>query len=90
VDRRYYECNEDKWIKVVQQSVERKTTDEIENIMQAIIAMFSSFVKLKSLPGNCDITQQNPVWIFRNFTNIFFHVLYMDVTFMTAEKMGGS
>ena len=90
VDRRYYECNEDKWMKVVQQSVERKTTDEIENIMQAIIAMFSSFVKLKSLPGNCDITQQNPVWIFRNFTNIFFHVLYMDVTFMTAEKMGGS
>jgi hypothetical protein len=36
--------------------------------------------------GNYNITQQNPVWIFRNFTNIFVHDLYMDVTFMTAEQ----
>jgi hypothetical protein len=41
---------------------------------------------MKSLPGNYDITQQNPAWIFRNFRNIFFHDLYTNVNFMTAEK----
>jgi hypothetical protein len=44
--------------------------------------MFYSSVKLKYLPGNFE----SLVWIFRNFTNIFFHDLYIDVTFMTAEK----
>jgi hypothetical protein len=65
---------------------EGNTTEEIENIMKAILTMFLSSFKLKSLPGNYDITQQNPVWIFRNLTNIFFRGLYIDVTFMTAEK----
>jgi hypothetical protein len=51
-----------------------------------ILLMFYTSVKLKSLPGNYDRTQYNLVWIFRNFTNIFFHDVYMDVTFMTAEK----
>jgi hypothetical protein len=63
-----------------------KTTAEIENIMTEILPMFYTSIKLKSVPENYDITQQHPVWIFRNFTNIFFHHLYMDVTFMTAEK----
>ena len=54
--------------------------------MKEILPMFYSSVKLKSLPGNYDITQQNPVWIFRNLTSIFFNGLYADVTFMTAEK----
>jgi hypothetical protein len=38
------------------------------------------------LPGNYDIAQKNPVSIFRNFTNIAFHDVSFDVTFMTAEK----
>jgi hypothetical protein len=63
-----------------------KTTDEIENFMKTILPMFYSSVKLKSLPANYDITQHNPVWIFCNFTNIYFHDLCMDVIFMTAEK----
>jgi hypothetical protein len=63
-----------------------KTTDEIENIMTEILPMFYRSVQLKSLRGYCIIRQQNPIWIFRNFTNIFFHELYTDVTFMTAEK----
>jgi hypothetical protein len=54
--------------------------------MKAILRMFYSSVKLKSLPENYDITQTNPVWIFRNLTNIYFHDVYMDVIFMTAEK----
>jgi hypothetical protein len=63
-----------------------KPTEEIENIMTEILPMFYASIKLKCLPDNYDITQQNPVWIFRNLTNIFFHGLYMDVPFMTAEK----
>jgi hypothetical protein len=62
------------------------STEEIENIMDEILPIFKSSVKLKSLPGNCDLTQHNPVWIFRNLTNIFFNGLHADVTFMTAEK----
>jgi hypothetical protein len=71
---------------VSQQLFEEKTTEEIENIMDEILPMFYSSVKLKSLPGNYDLAQHNPVWIFRNLTNIFFNGLYADVTFMTAEK----
>jgi len=63
-----------------------KTTEEIENITTTILPMVYCPVKLRSLPGNYDITQQNPVWIFRNLTNIFCHGQYMDVPFMTAEK----
>jgi hypothetical protein len=63
-----------------------KTTEGIENVMKAILPMFYSSVELKSFPANYDITQQNPVWIFRSFTNIFFHGLYMDAIFMTAEQ----
>jgi hypothetical protein len=69
-----------------EQLYDGKTTEGIENVMKAILPMFHSFVKLKSLPANYDRTKQNPVWKFRNFTNIFFHGLYMDVIFMTAEK----
>jgi hypothetical protein len=72
--------------KVSQQLFEEKTTEEIENIMEEILPMLYSSVKLKSLPGNYDLTQHNPVWIFRNLTNIFFNGLHADVTFMTAEK----
>jgi hypothetical protein len=73
-------------VNVFEQLLEEKTTEEIENITKAILSMFYSSVELKSLPGNYDITQLNPVWIYRNFTNIFFHDLAMDVAFMTAEK----
>jgi hypothetical protein len=61
------------------------TTEEIENTTKEILSMLHSSVELKSLPGNCEITQQNPVLIYRNFTNIFFHDLYIGVAFMTAE-----
>jgi hypothetical protein len=76
----------DMLINYFDQMLEWNTTEEIENIMKAILPMFFSSFKLKSLPGNYDITQQNPVWKFRNLTNIFFRDLYIDVTFMTAEK----
>jgi hypothetical protein len=66
-------------MKVFEQLLEEKSTEEIENTIKAILSMFYSSVILKSLPGNYDITQQNPVWIYRDFTNIFFHGLYMDV-----------
>ena len=70
---------------VYQQLCKVKTTAEIENIMKEILPMFYNSVKLKSLPENYDIAQQNPISIFRNLTNIFVHGLYMDVTFMMAE-----
>ena len=38
-----------------------KRTEEIENAMKAILRMFYSSVKLKSLPENYDITQTNPM-----------------------------
>jgi hypothetical protein len=82
----YYEHIEDLIKKVSHQLFNGKTSDEIENIMKAILPMFSSSFKLKSLPGNYDVTRQSPVWIFRNFTNIVFHDVSLDVTFMTAEK----
>ena len=72
--------------KVNQQILKVINTEEIEIIMQKILPMFYSSVELTSLPGNYDITQQSPVWIFCNCTNIVFRGLYMDVTFMTAEK----
>jgi len=84
--RSYFEYKDDIMMKVSQQLFEGKTTEEIEIIMKAILPMFYGSVELKSLPGNYDITQQDPIWIFRNLTNIFFHGLYLDVTFMTAEK----
>jgi hypothetical protein len=71
---------------VHQQLRKVKTTAEIANIMKEILPMFYNSIKLKCMPGNYDITQQNPVWTFRNLTNIVFHGLYIDVTFMTAEK----
>ena len=85
IDGNYIEWVEDIHLKVFQ-LLRMKTTDEIEKIMTEILPMFYNSVKLKSLPGSYNITQQNPVWIFRNFTNIFFHDLVMDVPFMTAEK----
>jgi hypothetical protein len=48
---------------VLQQQSKVKTTAEIENIMTEILQMFYTSVKLKSLPGNYDRTQQNPVWM---------------------------
>ena len=63
-----------------------KTTEEIENIMKAILPLFYSSVKQKPLPGSYDITPNNPVRTFGHFTNVFFRGLYIDVTFMTAEK----
>ena len=66
--------------------VKVKTITEFENIMKTILLMFYYSVKLKSFPGKYDITQHNTIWIFHNFTNIFFHGIYMDVTFMIAEK----
>ena len=38
------------------------------------------------MPGSYDITPNNPVRTFGHFTNVFFRGLYIDVTFMTAEK----
>ena len=73
------------YVNVFEQLLEDKTTEEIENTTKEILSMLHSSVELKSLPGNCEITQQNPVWIYRNFTNIFFHDLYIGVAFMTAE-----
>ena len=75
----YVDYIEDILTKIIEQLFKGKTTEGIENIMSEILPMFYS-------SGNYNITQQNPVWIFRNFTNIFFHDLYMDVTFMTAEQ----
>jgi hypothetical protein len=86
IDSGYHEYVDDIKKKVSQQLFEEKTTEETENIMDEILPMFKSSVKLKSLPGNYDLTQHNHVWIFRNLTNIFFKGLYADVTFMTAEK----
>jgi hypothetical protein len=63
-----------------------KTTADIENAMKEILPIMYSSVKFEYLPGNYEIAQKSPVWIFRNFTNIFFHDLKMDVHFMTAEK----
>ena len=82
----YYDYFQDIMNKVVDQLVQEKTTEENEIVMTEILPMFYTSVKLKPLPENYDITQQNLVWIFRNLTNICFHGLYMDVTFMTAEK----
>ena len=65
--------------KMLEQLFKVKTTKEMENIVKAILPMVYSSVKLKFMPGNYDITQQNHVWIFRNFTNIFYHDVYMDV-----------
>jgi hypothetical protein len=73
-------------VNVFEQLLEEKTTENIEDTTKAILSMFYSSVELESLPGNYDITQQNPVWIYHNFTNIFFHDLYIDLAFMTAEK----
>jgi hypothetical protein len=72
--------------KLKEQLFKGKTTEVIGNTMKAILPMCYSSVKLEYLPGSYNITQQHPVWIFRNFTNIFFHGLFADVVFMTAEK----
>ena len=84
------QCNEKYlayiWLKKGKQLLKEKTTEEIENIMKSILPLFYNSVKLKSMPENNDRTQQNPVWIFRNFTNIFVHDIYTNVTFITAEK----
>jgi hypothetical protein len=86
VESSSYIYAKDKILRLRQQLSKVKTTDEIENIKTEILPMFYTSVKLKSLSGNYDITQENPVLIFRNFTNIFFHDVYTDVTFMTAEQ----
>jgi hypothetical protein len=83
---RFVQYLEDINLNLNEQLFKGKTTEGIENFMKTILPMFYNSVELKSLPANYDITQQNPVWIFRNFTNIFFHGLYMHVFFMTAEK----
>ena len=72
--------------KVLRPLFKGKTTEGIENDTKAILPMFYSSVALRSLPANNEIARYSPVWIYRNFTNIFFHVLCMDVIFMTAEK----
>ena len=56
--------------KLFDQVFKVKRTEEIENVMKAILRMFYCSVKLKSLPENYDIAQQNLAWIFRNLTNI--------------------
>ena len=72
--------------KVCGQLFKVETSDEIEIIMMEILPMFYNSVKFKSLSENYDITQQTPVWIFRNLTNLFFHSAYMVVTFMSAKS----
>ena len=74
-------------VKFIFHLLEGKTTEELENIMTEILPMIYNSVKLKYFPGSYNITQQTPVGIFRNLTNIFFGGLYMDITFMTAEKL---
>ena len=86
VDSSYPKYLYDILMKVHQQLFEGKGTEEIEAIMKAIVSMFYSSAKCKSLPGNYDITEHKPDWIFHSFTNIVFHDLYMYVTLMTAEK----
>jgi hypothetical protein len=86
IDSSYLEYSNHIEKKVRKQLFNEKTPEEMQNIMKEILPMFYSSVKLKSLPGNYDITQHNHVWIFRNLTNIFFKGLYADITFMTAEK----
>ena len=86
IDSSYLDYVNDIINKVNQQLFEEKTTEEIENIMKEILPMFYGPVRLKSLPGNYDLTQHNPVCIFLNLTNLFFNGLYADIIFMTAEK----
>jgi hypothetical protein len=82
----YTEYVKDIFKNVLQHLRKWNTTEEIENVMKAILQMLYSSIKLKSLPENYDITQQSPDWIFCNFTNIISRRLCMDVIFMTAEK----
>jgi hypothetical protein len=86
LDSSYFRYTAYRNVNVFHQIFEGATTEEMENIMKAILSMFYCSDKFKYLPGIYDITQHNPAWIFRNFTNIWFHGLCMDVTFMTAEK----
>jgi hypothetical protein len=73
-------------MKLNEQLFKGKPTEGIEHFMKTILPMLYTSVELKSFPAEYDITQNNPVSIFRNFTNICVHRLYMDVIFMTAEK----
>jgi len=68
-------------LEVFKQLMKVKTTEEFENIMKTIPSMFYDSVKLKSFPGKYNITQHNTIWIFRNFTNIFFHGIYKNKIF---------
>ena len=85
-DSGYSEYVEDCTQKVCQRLCIGNTTEEIENVVKAILPVLYSSVKLKPVPENYDTTQQSPVGIFCNFTNIFVRGLCMDVIFMTAEK----
>ena len=85
-DSGHTECLKDIFIKVLLHLRKWNTTEEIENVMKAILQMLYSSIKLKSLPENYDITQQSPDWIFCNFINIISRRFCMDVIFMTAEK----
>ena len=72
-------------VKLLAATFSGETTADIENAMKEILPIMYSSVKLEYLPGNYEIAQKSPVWIFRNFTNIFFHDIRMGVHFMTAE-----
>ena len=61
-------------MKLSEQLLNIKTTEGIANIMNVILTTLYGSVKLKYVPRNYDIAQLNPVWIFHNFTNIFFMV----------------
>ena len=83
----YGDYIEDIITKLIEQLFKGKTTEGIENIMKEILTMCYSSVELKYLTANYDITQHNPVWIFRNcIAQTYCHGLYMDVTFMTANN----
>jgi hypothetical protein len=65
LDSSYFEYVDDIMTKVFHQIVEGATTEDIQNILKAILPMFYCSVKLKYLPGSYDITQQNPVFTTR-------------------------
>jgi hypothetical protein len=65
----------DIWKKVRERLCMVNTTEEIENIMKAIYPVLNKPVELKLMPGNYDITQQNPVWIFV-ISQTYFSMIY--------------
>ena len=75
------------WMNVFKQLHKGKMTEEIENSMKEILPMLYSSVELKSLPGNYDITQQNPAWTFV-ISQTYFSMIYARTWMLWRQKNG--